>query len=70
VRRRTERSAAGAGAATDAAFLDWAVAAAPSRAADAKLIRHALDTPVTASELEAVGGALQRLESSLSTLHS
>jgi hypothetical protein len=68
VRRRVEHSlglrAASSG---DEAFLDWALARAPSRTADVELIRQALARPVGRRELEAVGAALNRLEAVLTS---
>ena len=48
---------------SDVRFLEDA--ASPARAADVATIRHALETPVSRREFEAVGGAIQRLEDSL-----
>ena len=66
LRRRVER---GGGAErsrseTDVRFLEDA-AGSPSRAADVAAVRHALETPVSRREFEAVGGAIRRLEDSL-----
>jgi hypothetical protein len=52
---------------SDDAFLAWATARAPGHAADVELVRHALDHPVSRRELEAVGQALRRLETSLTS---
>jgi hypothetical protein len=68
VRRRVEQSTGGRGAVmTDDAFLGWAVQRVPARAADADLVRQALARPVSRRELESVGEALRRLESSLTS---
>ena len=66
LRRRVERGsgADAARAESDARFLEH-VAAWPSRASDVATIRHALETPVSRREFEAVGGAIRRLEDSL-----
>jgi hypothetical protein len=66
VRRRVERGggAEHARAQSDALFLEHA-AASPSRSRDVAVIRHALETPVSRREFEAVGGAIRRLEDSL-----
>ena len=66
LRRRVERSggAERARSETDVRFLEDA-AASPARAADVAAIRHALETPVSRREFEAVGGAIRRLEDSL-----
>ncbi|MFN2564144.1 MAG: DUF4350 domain-containing protein [Gemmatimonadaceae bacterium] len=67
VRRRVERAGGSATSGRDAnAFLEWAVAQAPDRADDVRAIRRALGGPISRRELEAVGSALRRLESSLS----
>lgn len=64
LRRRVERGGAErARSESDARFLEDA--ATPSRAADVAAIRHALETPVSRREFEAVGGAIRRLEDSL-----
>jgi hypothetical protein len=69
VRRRVDHSLGGQSraAATDEAFLAWATARVPARAADVELVRHALDRSVSRRELEAVGQALRRLETSLTS---
>jgi hypothetical protein len=69
VRRRVEHALGGQGRAmsSDDAFLAWATARAPGHAADVELVRHALDHPVSRRELEAVGQALRRLETSLTS---
>jgi hypothetical protein len=66
LRRRVERGSGSerARAESDAGFLEHA-GASPSRAADAAVVRHALETPVSRREFEAVGGAIRRLEDSL-----
>lgn len=66
LRRRVERGSGTdrARAESDANFLEHA-AASPSRAADVAVVRHALETPVSRREFEAVGGAIRRLEDSL-----
>ena len=70
LRRRVERGAgrdaASLGAQSDAHFLDT-ISQTPALADDAALVRRALTTPLTRREFEAVGGALQRLETSLLT---
>jgi hypothetical protein len=66
LRRRIERGTTGGRVARDAdAFLDWALRHAPERASDVAAIRRALVTPLSRRELDAVGGALRRLESAL-----
>jgi hypothetical protein len=66
VHRRVERAGGGAASGRDAdAFLEWALGRAPERADDVGAIRRALAAPVSRRELEAVGGALRRLESAL-----
>lgn len=68
VRRRVEHARGPRGAAaSDDNFLDWALVRAPARAADVRLVRHALATPISRHELEGVGAALRRLESSLTS---
>jgi hypothetical protein len=68
VRRRVERAGGGATTGRDAdAFLEWAAGRAPERADDIAAIRRALAAPVSRRELEAVGGAVRRLESALVT---
>lgn len=66
LRRRVERGGGieRARSESDVRFLEDA-AASPSRAADVAAIRHALETPVSRREFEAVGGAIRRLEDSL-----
>lgn len=66
LRRRVERGSGTEQARdqSDARFLEDA-AALPSRAGDVAAIRHALETPVSRREFEAVGGAIRRLEGSL-----
>lgn len=66
LRRRVERGsgAAHGRAESDARFLDHA-AASPARAGDVAAVRHALETPLSRREFEAVGGAIRRLEDSL-----
>jgi len=66
LRRRVERGSGTdrARVESDANFLEHA-AASPSRAADVAVVRHALETPVSRREFEAVGGAIRRLEESL-----
>jgi len=70
VRRRVERGARGDGSLTanegDARFLTEA-ATNPALADDVALVRRALGDGVSPRELEAVGGALQRIEQSLLT---
>ena len=71
VRRRVERATRTAGArapeASDEEFLDAAGRAAPALAPDVTLVREALAKPVSRRELEAVGAALRRIESSFLT---
>jgi hypothetical protein len=66
LRRRVERGSgtARSRAESDARFLEE-TGASPSRAADVAVVRHALETPVSRREFEAVGGAIRRLEDSL-----
>ena len=66
LRRRVERGSGTerARSESDLRFLEDAAASA-SRAADIAAIRHALETPVSRREFEAVGGAIRRLEDSL-----
>ncbi|MFI5310899.1 MAG: DUF4350 domain-containing protein, partial [Gemmatimonadales bacterium] len=66
VRRRVERGTLrGRADASDAAFLQRVEQVAPALAADAGLVRRALDKPVSRHDFEAVGAALERLETSL-----
>lgn len=68
VRRRVEHALGGqSGATSDETFLAWARDRAPARAADVDLVRQALARPVSRRELETVGQALRRLESSLTS---
>jgi hypothetical protein len=65
LRRRVERGGADrARAESDARFLEQA-AASPTRAGDVAVIQHALETPLSRREFEAVGGAIRRVEESL-----
>lgn len=69
VRRRVELALGPrSGAFSADAFLDWAVARAPARASDVQLVRHALATTISRHELEDVGAALRRLETSLTSV--
>jgi hypothetical protein len=68
VRRRVEHSVGTRGASTtDDAFLAWARERVPARAADIDLVRQALERPVPRRQLEDVGQALRRLETSLTS---
>jgi len=68
VRRRVEHSLGGQrGGHTDDAFLSWARDRVPARATDVDLVREALAKPVSRHELEVVGQALRRLETSLTS---
>ena len=68
VRRRVEHTlGAQSGATSDETFLAWARDRVPARAADVDLIRHALARPVPRRELETVGQALRRLETTLTS---
>jgi len=68
VRRRVDRSLGSRGAATtDDAFLAWARERVPARSGDIDLVRQALERPVPRRQLEDVGQALRRLESSLTS---
>lgn len=66
LRRRVERHSGTehARAESDARFLEN-TALSPALAADVAVIRHALETPVSRGEFEAVGSAIRRLEESL-----
>jgi hypothetical protein len=73
VRRRVERAAPWRGEAaesgkrelTDNAFLDLTTRSFPALNADAEIIRRALGRPVSRQDLENVGAALRRLETTL-----
>jgi len=71
VRRRVEHSSgplgAQSGATSDDAFLAWARERVPARSADVDLVRQALERPVPRRQLETVGQALRRLETSLTS---
>jgi hypothetical protein len=67
VRRRVEQSLGGQRGVSDDAFLAWARERAPARATDVDLVRQALEKPVSRRELEVVGQALRRLETSLTS---
>jgi hypothetical protein len=68
VRRRVEHAlGAQGGTASDEAFLAWARDRAPARAPDIDLVRQALAQPLSRRELESVGQALRRLETSLTS---
>jgi len=68
VRRRVEHSlGARSAVSSDDAFLGWAEQRAPARASDVELVRQALAKPVSRRDLEIVGQALRRLETSLTS---
>jgi len=68
VRRRVDRSLGSQAApATDDAFLAWARDRVPARSGDIDLVRQALERPVPRRQLEEVGQALRRLETSLTS---
>jgi len=68
VRRRVEHSLGSqGGATTDATFLAWARERVPARATDVDLVSGALVQPISRRELEIVGQALRRLETSLTS---
>ena len=68
VRRRVEHAlGARAGTTTDEAFLAWAQQRAPDRTTDVELVRLALRNTVPRRDLEIVGEALRRLETSLTS---
>ncbi len=67
VRRRLRRTGRGALDTPDETFLEQAAGRAPALSSDVALVRHALNTRVTRHELEAVGAALRRVESVLTT---
>ena len=68
VRRRVEQSLGRqGGSTTDDAFLAWARERVPARSADIDLVRQALERPVPRRQLEDVGQALRRLETSLTS---
>ena len=68
VRRRVEHAlGARSGATSDDAFLAWAAGRAPSVAGDVDVVRHALEKPMPRRELEAVGQALRRIETALTS---
>lgn len=68
VRRRVEHSLGARGAATtDDAFLAWARERVPARSGDIDLVRQALERPIPRRQLEDVGQALRRLETSLTS---
>jgi len=68
VRRRVEKSLGSKGATTtDDTFLVWARERLPARSADIDLVRQALQRPVPRRQLEDVGQALRRLETSLTS---
>lgn len=66
VRRRVPPSARAAGR-SDAEFLDAAVSRFPALADDADLVRRALAQPVSRRGLEDAGGAMHRIETTLSS---
>jgi len=68
VRRRVDKSLGSkGGTTTDDTFLVWARERVPARSADIDLVRQALQRPVPRRQLEDVGQALRRLETSLSS---
>ena len=67
LRRRVEHSSGGQRSVSDDAFLTWARERVPARGTDVDLVRQALDKPVSRRELEVVGQALRRLETSLTS---
>ena len=68
VRRRVDKSLGNRGASvTDDTFLAWARERVPSRSGDIDLVRQALERPVPRRQLEEVGQALRRLETSLTS---
>ena len=66
VRRRVPASAR-AGGRTDVEFLDATVARHPALRDDVTLVRRALDQPISRRELEHVGGAMHRIETTLTS---
>lgn len=67
VRRRVERGRSAARARPDEAFLDAIVNRAPPLAEDVAIVRNALQQQLTDRDFLAVGGALQRIEDTLTT---
>jgi hypothetical protein len=67
VRRRAERTIAGAGSIDDGAFLDRVRARFPALGESVEVIRDALRRPVSSRELTAVGTALETIEHHLLT---
>jgi hypothetical protein len=68
VRRRVEHALGTQTTGTsDETFLAWARQRAPSRTSEIALVEDALARPISKRELEAVGQALRRLETSLTT---
>jgi len=68
VRRRVDKSLGSkGGTTTDDTFLVWARERVPARSADIDLVRQALQRPVPRRQLEDVGQALRRLETSLTS---
>jgi hypothetical protein len=68
VRRRVEHAlGARGGNTTDEAFLTWAQQRVPERKTDVELVRMALVNTVPRRDLEIVGEALRRLETSLTS---
>jgi hypothetical protein len=68
VRRRVEHAlGARSGAASDDAFLAWALQRAPARTTDVDFVRQALVKPVSRRDLEIVGQSLRRIETSLTS---
>ena len=68
VRRRVEHAlGARGGTTTDESFLTWAQQRVPERETDVELVRLALVNTVPRRDLEIVGEALRRLETSLTS---
>lgn len=68
VRRRVDKSLGNrGGSVTDDTFLAWARERVPARSGDIDLVRQALERPVPRRQLEEVGQALRRLETSLTS---
>lgn len=67
VRRRAERGGSAARARPDDAFLDATVARVPTLAEDVAIVRNGLEQQLTDRDFLAVGGALQRIEDTLTT---
>jgi hypothetical protein len=68
VRRRVEQAlGARSGTTSDDAFLAWALERVPARTTDVELVRLALRQSVSRRDLEIVGQALRRVETSLTS---